>query len=885
MVENMKRSSFEVLGMCCATEEALVERILKPLRGVKDVSVIVPTRTVTVVHDVLLISESQIADALNAARLEASLRLQGETDNEKKWPDLTTMVCGLLLALSFLKYAYQPLGWLALGSVVIGFPKVLLRAIASIKALTLNINILVLLAVCGTAALQDFWEAGIIIFLFSIAQWLETRATHKAMVAMSSLTSMAPQKAVIAETGELVDVNDVKINTILAVKAGDAIPLDGIVVEGKCEVDEKMLTGESLPVTKELDSVVWAGTINVNGYISVKTTVLAKDTVVARMSKLVEEASSRKSRTQRFIDHFAKYYIPAVVLISASIAVVPAALKVPNIKPWFHLAIVVLLSACPCALILSTPVAIFCALTKAAISGLLLKGGDYIETLSGIKTVAFDKTGTITRGEFTVTDFSVSVDDISIETLLYWVSSVESKSSHPMAAALVEYGMLNSVKPIPENVENFQNFPGEGVYGIINGKDIYIGNRRIGARAGSERVDCRTQCQSHEISTPKQYCGPTLVGVFRLADTCRSGALEAIEELKLLGVRSVMLTGDSSQAAMYAQSQLNHALDIVHAELLPAEKAVIIENFKKDGLIAMIGDGMNDAPALATADIGISMGISGSALANETGNAILMSNDIRKIPEAIRLARKTTRKLIENVIISIGFKSVILALAIAGYPIVWLAVLTDVGTCLLVILNSMLILQEKTKYERKSTSSKYGTFSEDMTTALLDKKSNSNENKAVLSAEKCGKDCCKNDTYCEATTNKNESSGLSKLSSLKGNHNGNLVSIEVHIVKPCNGCGLGKVKMCEDFSCRTNNSSSDCCQEQSKTEKSDTGSIVTQEASIATLESDGYKGKSMDISKLSGTSVTPKCCKNLCCNDSVNNISNLSLSQPEIVIE
>ena len=330
---------------------------------------------------------------------------------------------------------------------------------------------------------------------------------------------------------------------------------------------------------------------------------------------------------------------------------------------------------------------------------------------------------------------------------------------------------------------------------------------------------------------------------------------------------------------------MNHALDIVHAELLPAEKAVIIENFKKDGLIAMIGDGMNDAPALATADIGISMGISGSALANETGNAIRMSNDIRKIPEAIRLARKTTRKLIENVIISIGFKSVILALAIAGYPIVWLAVLTDVGTCLLVILNSMLILQEKTKYERKSTSSKYGTFSEDMTTALLDKKSNSNENKAVLSAEKCGKDCCKNDTYREATTNKNESSGLSKLSSLKGNHNGNLVSIEVHIVKPCNGCGLGKVKMCEDFSCRTNNSSSDCCQEQSKTEKSDTGSIVTQEASIATLESDGYKGKSMDISKLSGTSVTPKCCKNLCCNDSVNNISNLSLSQPEIVIE
>ncbi|ESW10814.1 hypothetical protein PHAVU_009G240000 [Phaseolus vulgaris] len=892
MAENMKRSSFEVLGLCCATEATLVERILKPLHGVKHVSVIVPTRTVTVVHDVLFISESQIADALNAARLEASLRLQGETDNEKKWPDLTTMVCGLLLALSFLKYVYQPLEWLALGSVVIGFPKVLLRAIASIKALTLNINILVLLAVCGTAALRDFWEAGVIIFLFSIAQWLETRATHKAKVAMSSLTSMAPQKAVIAETGERVDVNDVKIDTILAVRPGDAIPLDGIVVEGKCEVDEKMLTGESLPVIKEFDSVVWAGTINVNGYISVKTTVLAKDTVVARMSKLVEEASSRKSRTQRFIDNFAKYYIPAVVLISASIAVVPAAIEVPDIKPWLHLAIVVLLSACPCALILSTPVAIFCALTKAATSGLLLKGGDYVETLSGIKTVAFDKTGTITRGEFTVTDFSF-VDDISIETLLYWVSSIESKSSHPMAASLVEYGMSHSVRPIPENVENFENFAGEGVFGTIDGKDIYIGNRRIGARADSARVDCHLQLQSHEISTPKEHCGPTLVGVFSLVDTCRSGALEAIEELKLLGVRSVMLTGDSSQAAMYVQSQLNHGLDLVHAELLPAEKAVIIENLKKDGLIAMIGDGINDAPALATADIGISMGISGSALANETGNAILMSNDIQKIPEAIRLARKTTRKLIENVIISVGFKSAILALAIAGYPIVWLAVLTDVGTCLLVIFNSMLILQETPKSARKSASSKYGTFLEDLTTNLLDNESNNIKNQG---SEKCGKDCCK-DGHIE-TTRRNESSGLLKLSSLKGNHSGNSVAIEVHIVKPCNGWCLSKVKMYEDSACRTNNGSgccqeqsktekcaidSGCCQEQSKTEKCVIGSVAREAASIVSLESDCLKDKSVDIPEVSGTEGIPKCCKKTCCNDSFNNMT--SLSHPEIIIE
>ncbi|XP_057430636.1 cadmium/zinc-transporting ATPase HMA2-like [Lotus japonicus] len=283
---------------------------------------------------------------------------------------------------------------------------------------------------------------------------------------------------------------------------------------------------------------------------------VANDTVVARMSKLVEEASSRKSQAQRFIDNFSNYYIPVVALISASIVVVPVALGVPDIEPWFHQAIVVLLSGCPCALILSTPVAVFCALTKAAISGLLLKGGDYLETLSGIKTVAFDKTGTITRGEFSVTDFC-AVDDISIETLLYWVSSIESKSSHLMAAALVEYGLLHSIKPVPENVENFQNFPGEGISGTIDEIDVYIGNRRIAVRAGCERVNSHMQVQSHETSTQKQCCEPTLVGVFSLVDACRSGALEAIEELNSLGVRSAMLTGDSAQVAKFVQSQLN----------------------------------------------------------------------------------------------------------------------------------------------------------------------------------------------------------------------------------------------------------------------------------------------------------------------------------------
>ncbi|KAG2692044.1 hypothetical protein I3760_08G034300 [Carya illinoinensis] len=616
--KRLQKSYFDVLGLCCSSEVPLIENILKPLDGVMEVSVIVPSRTVIVVHDNLLISQLQI--------------------------------------------------------------------------------------VIGTLALEDYLEAGTIVFLFTIAEWLESRASHKANAVMSSLMSIAPQKAVIAETGEEVDADEVKLNTVLAVKAGEVIPIDGIVVEGQCEVDEKALTGESFPVSKQQDSTVWAGTINLNGYISVKTSALAEECAAAKMAKLVEEAQNSKSRTQRIIDKCAKFYTPAVLIMSTCFAVVPTALKVKDRNHWFHLALVVLVSACPCALILSTPVATFCALTKAATSGLLIKGGDYLETLAKIKIVAFDKTGTITRGEFVVTDFQSLRDDISLNTLLYWVSSIESKSSHPMAAALVDHARSLAIQPLPENVVEFQNFPGEGIHGKIDGDDIYIGNKKIALKAG-----CGTAALEGGMNEGKTigyvYSGATLAGTFCLSDACRSGVSETIRELNLLGIKTAMLTGDRLAAAMHVQEQLDHPLEIVHAELLPEDKARIIRELKEEGPTAMIGDGVNDAPALATADIGISMGISGSALATETGQVILMSNDTRKIPEAIQLARQAHRKVVVNIFLSMATKSAILALAFAGHPLIWAAVLADVGTCLLVILNSMLLLRG-TRKPRSGTSSK-----------------------------------------------------------------------------------------------------------------------------------------------------------------------------------
>ncbi|CAH8305185.1 unnamed protein product [Eruca vesicaria subsp. sativa] len=457
------------------------------------------------------------------------------------------------------------------------------------------------------------------------------------------------------------------------------------------------------------------------------------------MAKLVEEAQSSKTKSQRLIDKCSKYYTPAIIVVSGCIAAVPAIMKVHNLNHWFHLALVVLVSACPCGLILSTPVATFCALTKAATSGLLIKSADYLDTLSKIKITAFDKTGTITRGEFIVVEFRSLHRDISLRTLLYWVSSVESKSSHPMAATIVDYAKSVDVEPRIEEVEDYQNFPGEGIYGKIDGNDIYIGNKRIASRARCSTVPEIEVDTKGGKTVGYIYVGERLAGVFNLSDACRSGVIQAMKELKDLGIKTAMLTGDNQDAAMHAQEQLGNALDVVHGELLPEDKARIIQEFKKEGPTAMVGDGVNDAPALATADIGISMGISGSALATQTGHIILMSNDIRRIPQAIKIARRAQRKVVQNVFISIIFKVGILILAICGHPLVWAAVLVDVGTCLLVIMNSMLLLREKDKGKNKKcyrSSGLNGTKLEGEAAEELDLEA------GLLSKSQCNSGCC-----------------------------------------------------------------------------------------------------------------------------------------------
>lgn len=722
MMNKLKKSYFEVLGICCSSEIPLIEKILKPLEGVEDVTVIVPSRTVIVLHHSLLISQLQIVNALNKSGLEASVKDRGGDQNNNKrkkksrWPNPYVMGSGILVLLTLiLQNVYHPLGYIGLGAVALGVFPIFFKAVAALRNFNLfNINILVLITVGGSIALKDYLEAGTIVFLFTIAQWLESKASHRATAAMSSLANIVPQTAVIAETGERVNADQVQLNTILSIKPGDVIPIDGVVVQGNCDVDEKTLTGESFPVPKQIDSSVWAGTINLNGYVSVNTTALAEDCVVARMANLVEEAQKNKSKTQRIVDKCTKYYTPFIISIALCLVIIPSAVRAHDLSEWYRLALVVLVSACPCALVLSTPVAAFCALSNAAKSGLLVKGAEHLETLAKVKIMAFDKTGTITTGEFVVADFKPLLQDghITLHKLLYWVASIESKSSHPMAEALVKYAKSYSVEPKPVEVEEFHNFPGEGICGKIDGKDIYVGNKKIAIRAGCATLPIIGDDAMEGKSIGYIFSGSSPAGIFSLSDVCRTGVKEAIQELKSMGIKTAMLTGDHQAAAKHAQDQIGGALELVHAELLPVDKARIIRDFQNESATAMIGDGLNDAAALATADIGISMGISGSALAMETGNIILMSNDIRKIPQAVRLARKTKLKILQNIFLSIITKTAIVVLAIMGHPLVWAAVLADAGTCLLVICNSMLLLAHEDKYGTgcfKSSNSAHGS--------------------------------------------------------------------------------------------------------------------------------------------------------------------------------
>ncbi|XP_002974006.2 putative inactive cadmium/zinc-transporting ATPase HMA3 isoform X2 [Selaginella moellendorffii] len=687
--QQVARTVLNVMGICCPSEVPLVRKILEPLPGVKEVSVNYTSRIVTVLHDRLLTPEGRLVKALNEARLDASLHHRGELKRSSNWPSPWTICCGILLLVSFFKHFWNPLKWFAIGAVAVGIPPIFMRSIASLRRWILDINILMLIAVGGAIALTDYIEAGSIVFLFTLAEWLEGRSSEQARSALASGLDV-PRNAILAETGAMVPVDEVKLGSSIAVKAGEMIPVDGIIMSGECSLDESSLTGESKPVEKACGSEVWAGTVNLAGYITVQTTALAEDSAVSRMIKLVEEAQAKRSHFEQLVEKFAKFYTPALVATALGLALIPLIAHTHHEKHWLYLALILLVVACPCALVLSTPVAVACGIQHAARLGVVIKGGSYLEILAKIKCLAMDKTGTLTEGHFRVSEVVPVGETEGLQQILYWLTSVESRSSHPMAAALVTYASLQDVVP-SKSVTDFQIIEGEGVSAVVDGHLVEIGNARLASRLGWNNTAI-TKLKNQTGTVGWLGKDHQLLAVFSLEDHVREEAAEAVSSLKRMKVQIHMLTGDNHETAQSVQRKLGGVT--VHAGLLPQDKVRIIQELKENhGMTGMIGDGINDAPALAAADVGFAMGLAGSAVAMETSDVFLMTDDLRKLSMVASLGRRVRTKVIQNVVISVGLKVAMLALSFAGYGYLWMAVLVDVGACLLVISNSTLLLR------------------------------------------------------------------------------------------------------------------------------------------------------------------------------------------------
>jgi len=572
------------------------------------------------------------------------------------------------------------------------------RAVRSIRVAALDINVLMLIASAGAMFLGDWLEAAAVVWLFGIAQWLEARSLSRARDAIRGLLTLAPSQALVRREGteRLVPVETVTLDDTVIVRPGERIPVDGVVLAGLSPVNQAPVTGESWPVEKSVGDEVFAGTVNGHGALELAVRRLANDSTLAHIARLVEQAQRQRAPIQTFVDRFARGYTPAVVLFAVAIAVVPALVAggtAAAFATWTYRALALLVVACPCALVISTPVSIVSALTAAAREGVLVKGGAHLERLGSIRCVAFDKTGTLTHGRVQVTDV-FGVDGVSTHGVLSVAAALESRSEHPIGRAIVTRAVAAGVAIQPG--EEFRALPGLGAEARVAAATAVVGSHRL--------FEERQLCTDSLHDRIEQVTGgggmPVLVshdgaalGVIGLSDEVRATSRAAIARLRHEGIAHVvLLTGDSRINADVVAGAVG--LDDVHADLLPADKAALVGSLRTQyGPVAMVGDGINDAPALAAADVGIAMGAIGTDVAIDTADVALMADDLSKLPYAFRLGRATLSNIRTNIAVALVLKLAFVALAATGLATLWMAVLADTGASLLVTANSLRLLR------------------------------------------------------------------------------------------------------------------------------------------------------------------------------------------------
>jgi Cd2+/Zn2+-exporting ATPase len=687
---------FRVEGMDCNEEVVILERRLKPLDGMEAVAADVIGQRLHVKYDAAKLTTSAMVDAVGQTGMRMWLEhdepLVSDASIRSRWR-LMAAAGGALVFGGVASFIDQPAAagalWIA-GAVAGGvFPA--RRALTAVRSRTIDINVLMVIAVAGALVIGELLEAVSVVFLFAAAQWLEVRTLERARQAIRALIDLTPRQAIVRRGAveAVVPIENVAIGDEIVVRPGDKVPVDGVVSAGHSDVNEAPVTGESLPVDKTAGDEVYAGSINGRGALELRVTRIGPDTRLARIIHLVEDAQTRRAPVQTFVDRFARVYTPIVIALALAVALVPAVAGGER-GIWLYRALVLLVIACPCALVISTPVSFVAALSAAARNGVLIKGGAFLERLSQVRTIAFDKTGTLTAGQLSVTAVT-PLDSAAPSEVLHYAASVEQRSEHPLARAIVEHARREEVRPAA--VSGFTAYPGMGASGVVGNSRVVVGNEAM-LRLSDVRVPSAAANDDGASQVFVAIDGRA-VGVIRITDRPRAAARDALEMLRAQGVRRiVMLTGDRAESARAVAEELG--VDEHYAVLLPEEKHARIRALRTEHeAVMMVGDGVNDAPALAAADIGVAMGAAGSDVALETADVALMSDELLKLPYALRLARATVRNVKTNVVVSLTLKAAFLVMAVTGTATLWMAVLADTGASVIVVANALRLLRTR----------------------------------------------------------------------------------------------------------------------------------------------------------------------------------------------
>ncbi|KHK57966.1 4-deoxy-4-formamido-L-arabinose-phospho-UDP deformylase [Ralstonia sp. A12] len=714
------RTKIRIQQMDCPTEERMIRAKLGSADGVVALDFNLLERHLTIHHTVDDVTP--FLEALRAIGMDGEVLEEHDRAVAAAEPTGISRRTWLLGIGGVAAFGAEAIAWslgdhawpvlaLALASIALAGGPTLRKGWIAVRALTFNINFLMAVAVIGALLIGKWAEAAMVIFLFAVAEAIEARALVRARDAVRALTAIAP------DTAELTDGNggwrDVAVDTVaigarLRVRTGSRVPVDARIVSGRAALDESPVTGESLPVEKAAGDIILAGTIVTDGVIEAEATAVAADSTLARIAGAIQEAQSQRAPTQRFVDKFSSIYTPAMMLLALAIAVGGPLVTADGWLTWTYRALVLLVIACPCALVISTPVTVVSGLAAAARRGIVVKGGVYLESGRRLRALALDKTGTLTAGRpvldavvlpggtrRAVADLNAATDDAHLRALAV-AAALDANTTHPIAVAIVQAAAAHGAVDAGA-VEDLSVLPGRGVAGTLGGVRWHLGNAALVAERGFDTSAWRAAAealQAEGMSAVTLCDASGAVALFGVRDRERPESAQAIADLRALGVQPVMLTGDDRRAAQAIAKTVG--IDAVHAEQLPADKQRVVgELAAQHGFVGMVGDGINDAPALARADIGFAMGAAGTATALEAADVAIMDDDPRKLAGFIRISRRTVAVLRQNIVLALGIKAVFLALAVMGDATLWMAIFADVGASLLVVFNGLRVMRTR----------------------------------------------------------------------------------------------------------------------------------------------------------------------------------------------